>query len=405
MPGDQKSKQKESAKASSRARGGSRIGVDPEQSARLLLIGGVAAIIVVALGFIAFGWYWTEKRPEGRTVLQVDEYKVSFASMKRRMNYELFRNTTLQQSPGALPSFAFDNLVLELTKVARADTIPVTVDDATVEAALRTRIGAADGADQRTFQDALRRQLEATGLNESEYRRLVLGEALERAIVEHFQGLLPATLLQARVEAINAETLEDAEAAIERINAGEPFADVARDISIDPTVQDTGGLRDYGPEGSFADAYDAFAFSAQIGTLSAPLQSPGSANYYVVRVVDRSEQPIADDRKPSLARDDYDEWLQNTREELESSGALVNKFDEGDQQEALVDVYSGARGRLQEQARQAAEQQILQQTAVAVLTQSPEPTMAPLAPGTEDTPELNGEQLTPPSQPVAPSMP
>ena len=44
---------------------------------------GVALVLLLALGFVAFGWYWTEKRPLGRTVLQVDQYKVSYAGMKR----------------------------------------------------------------------------------------------------------------------------------------------------------------------------------------------------------------------------------------------------------------------------------------------------------------------------------
>jgi hypothetical protein len=301
--------------------------------------------------------------------------------------------------------------VVELTNVARAETIPVTVDEAAIDTAMRTRIGVSPEADSSTFQDALRRQLEATGLNETEYRRLVESETLETAIVDKFQGELPASLLQASVEVINTETREEAEAARDRVNGGEAFADVAREVSLEPTAEETGGVKEYGAEGSFNAAYDAFAFSAEVGELSEPLPAAGDLSFYIVRVIDRSEQPVADDAKPGLARDEYTEWLATTRSEMESSGALVNNFEPEDQLEAARAVLDDATPRLIEQAEQQEQQQFAQETAIAELTQNPAPTAVPVTPGSEPsaspaTPAASdGDIPTPPSQPVAPSVP
>lgn len=398
--------------------------MDPEQSARLLLIGGVVGVVLLAVGLIAFGWYWTEKRPLGRTVLKIDEYNITYAAMKRRMSYELFRSSTLQQNPTGLATIAYDNLVEELTRVARADTIGVSIDDATFDQKLRSRIGVAADADQRAFQDGLRGQLSATGLNEAEFRRLVLAELLETAIKDKFTAELPPVVLQARVEVISAPTAEQAQAAIDRINAGEAFADIAKEISQETDVATTAGVHDYTPDGSLNESYNDFAFSSEIGVLSSPLPGTTGTTHYVVRVLDRSDQPIREEQRAGLAQTRFDEWLSTAKADIGSSGALVNKWDENSQNEALVEVYTDARATLDEQARQQAEQQRQQaeqqQTAVAVLTTNPAPTTDPAgstpepattpaaesSPAEEATPAASGDSgVTPPSQPVAPSTP
>jgi parvulin-like peptidyl-prolyl isomerase len=416
MAGEKKSRQTDTAKAApsrrstQHARRG-RFNMDSEQTARFLIIGSVVGIVLIALGFVAFGWYWTELRPEGRTVLQVDEQKVSYRAMKRRMGYELVQNATLQQSAGALPAFSYNALLDELTIVSRADEQGVLVDQAKFDEALRNRIGVAPDADQRTFQDRLRTQLDFTGLNESEYRRLILADVTETALKDKFEAELPATIPQARVEVVNAESQEQAEAAITRINAGEPFADVAKELSIDPTAQDTGGLSEFGIKSGFPDPIQEYVFSAPVGQLSGPLGQEVGENRYVVRVVERTDRPLEEDQKPTLAQEKYDEWLRTTKDEMLASGATKNKFDEEDQAEALTDMS----GRIRDLQNQAIEDQIAQLTVTAQLTQNPAPTAPPVVatpapPGAESTPAASpqadsGGGVTPPSQPVAPSTP
>jgi len=355
--------------------------MDQEQSARVLLIGGVILIVVVALAFVAFGYYWTEIRPERRTVLRVDETSVSYAGMKRRMNYELFADSALQQDPTTLPSVAEDALIKELINIQRADDAGVTVSPEEIDTALRQRIGVSADSDQRAFQDALRRQLDATGLTESEFRRLVSGEAYELAIKRTFESEIPAAAEQAKVEAINAENQEVAQEAIDRINAGEPFADVAKELSIAPSAAENGGMLDYEPRETMTEAYRDFAFTAAVGELSGPLPVEGGLNFYVVRVVDRSEQPIAPEDKPGIAGVKYEDWLAVTEDTMREDGSIVVAFDETARNEALADVYGDAQDRLLEQQIAQLQQQtaIAAQQTTAALT--PQPTPAPVTPG------------------------
>ncbi len=155
------------------ARGG--LSLDSEQSARLLIFGVVALVVIVAAGFLVFGYWYSVVRPRNRTVLRVENISVSYTAMKRRMAYEFLTNTNYQTQTGVqiLPEATYQTLLNELTEITQAEgKLGVTVDDATVDQQLRTRIGVAAAADQRTFADGLRKELEKTGLTESELRRL-----------------------------------------------------------------------------------------------------------------------------------------------------------------------------------------------------------------------------------------
>lgn len=374
--------------------------MDSEQSARLLLIGGVGAVLLIALAFVGFGYWYSEIRPEGRTVLQLDDTKVSFAEMKRRMKYELFQTTIYQQAPQLLPQAAFDALRDELLVTQRAESAEnVVASEQEFNDKLRTRLGVAPQADNSVFAEALRSQLDVTGLHQDEFERMVRAELLEEKLTAKFKEALPANVLQARLEVIATDSREDAQAAIDRINAGEEFAAVARDVSTEPDVADTGGVKEYAPKGSFNAAYDNFAFTADIGVLSEPLSDASETRWYVVRVIDRSEQPATEAHRTSLASQEFDAWLERMRDEATESGALVINWDQDDQDEALVDVIEGERDRLirQEQERQEQQRRALelQQTTVAQLTQSPQPA------GTPD-PNATSPAATPPADGATP---
>src|SRR3990170_5042717 len=69
--------------------------VDPERFNRLLILGGVIAVILLAFGVIGYGWDATQIKPLSKTVLRVGDTKVSFGHLERRMELEL------TDSPGA----------------------------------------------------------------------------------------------------------------------------------------------------------------------------------------------------------------------------------------------------------------------------------------------------------------
>jgi hypothetical protein len=390
------------------ARGG--LSLDSEQSARLMIFSAVALVVIIAAGLLVFGYWYSVVRPRNRTVLRVENISVSYTAMKRRMAYEFLTNTNYQTQTGAqiLPEATYQTLLNELTEITQAEgKLGITVDDATVDQQLRTRIGVAVAADQRTFADALRKELDKTGLTESELRRLVRTDTITSKIKDKYKAEVPAVLQQSKIEMISTQTEAAAKQAIDRINAGEDFATVAKAVSKEADVQTTGGLHDYGPQGSFNAAYDDYAFSGEIGKLSAPLSSGGTnAVFYVVRVVDRSDQPVKDSEKPTIADKQYADWLKNTQDELQSAGKITRAWEQQAQNDALNAVIAGAGPKLvaQKQKQQQDQQkaQDVRQTTVAQLTASPAVASTPVPGATAGASTPDQGQS---SSPVAPSLP
>jgi len=314
---------------------GDLFAMDSERASRVLLIGGVGLVVLIALAFVAFGYWYGEIRPEGRTVLEADGIKVSFASMKRRMEHELRQQPSLRQQVSIIPEYAYQSLLNELTLISRAESeLGITVTDEEVETSLRQRIGASPDAEPRVFADRFREALDNSGLNESEYRRLVKSDLLSNKVREKFRNEAPAEIEQAKVEVVVTNDEEAARTAIERINAGEAWANVARDLSVDPTADATGGVTDFNINGAFEEAYNDFAFSAEVGQVSDPLPTNGGAPYYVVRVIERATQTMTEQQKSEYVELQYRNWLEDTQAKM----SIVRNWEEEDQIEALLDV-------------------------------------------------------------------
>jgi parvulin-like peptidyl-prolyl isomerase len=243
-------------------------------------------------------------------------------------------------------------------------------------------------ADQRRFADALRAALKKSGLHESEYRRMVLADGIHKKIQEKFQAEVPATVQQAKVDVIATSTTDAANAAIARVKNGEDWATVAKEVSTDSAVKTDGGIKDYGPQGSFHPAYDGYVFSAALGQISEPLiyNTGNSTTYYVVRVEDRADKPVTDSQKTTVATKRYNDWLSD----MQSQMNVVKDFDDQSKLDALTWV---AENRLPPSPTVAAP--AVQSTVAAQPTGAEQPTANPADVAPVESPPV-------PNQPVAP---
>lgn len=376
--------------------------LDAEQSARLLVISAVAVVVLIAVGFIAFGYWYSVVQPRNRTVLQVDDTKISYAAMKRRMAYDYFQNVTYQRNPQILPQGSYQALLNELTEVNRAEpSLAVTLDDTEFDQRLRTKLGVAQEATAKDFADAFRRQLDTTGLTESEYRRLVRAEQIETKIKDQFKAEVPAIVQQAKIEVIAAPSADAANQAIARINGGEDFATVAKAISQEADVQTTGGSHPYGPKGSFNAAYDDYVFSTNdIGKLSAPLSNGATGASYIVKVDDRSDQPVQETQKATIANTHLTDWLKQTQDDMQANGKVKRDWQPKAQADALFAVRGSQDPRV---AAQQLKQQKDQQTAAALrATTVANLTASPFVPPTPD-PNATPAAITTPAAGASPA--
>jgi PPIC-type PPIASE domain len=408
---------KPSAGASHTRRGG-LLDLDSEQTARLLIFGGVALVVAVAAGFLIFGYWYSVIRPRNRTVLQVADQTVSYEGMKRRMSYEFLQNTTYQSQQGIqiLPTATLQALKNELTQITQAGPkLGITVESAETDEKLRTKLSLPANADQRQFADALRKALDSTGLDESEYRRIVTADAFDTKILAKFKAEAPATSLQAKIAVISTQTEDDAKQAITRVSAGEDFSEVAKAVSKETDVQTTGGVKDYATKESMNATYSDFAFTADIGSVSAPLVSDASSSgsaqnqYYVVKVLDRSDQPLTDAQKGQIAAQQSSDWLATTQDEMQGNGTLKEDWSQQAQADALLAISGSVTAKLAaQQLKQQQDQKASQDarsTTVAQLTASPPVSGTPSPEGTPGAPTEQSQGASPvaPGQPVVTS--
>jgi parvulin-like peptidyl-prolyl isomerase len=89
------------------------------------------------------------------------------------------------------------------------------------------------------------------------------------------------------VRHILTETEEEAQEALERIESGEEFSEVAKDMSKDPGSAEQGGELGAVAKGTTVPAFDEAAFEAEEGELVGPVQT--DFGYHVLEVTGRVE--------------------------------------------------------------------------------------------------------------------
>jgi peptidyl-prolyl cis-trans isomerase SurA len=214
--------------------------------------------------------------------------------------------------PGAaeLRRQVFDALIEERVIITVARESGVRVDEAELDRAvlsvaaqnrftmaqLRERLRA-DGSDMTRFRATLRDQLLIEKLREREvYPRIrVSDEEVEQYLAEQRTAAASDTQLnlaqilvtvpEGAAEAVVAARRTRAEAALARVRAGEPFEQVAREISEDGNRERGGeiGLR---PASRLPDLFTEAVKSFKVGEVSAaPLRS--GAGFHVLKLLER----------------------------------------------------------------------------------------------------------------------
>jgi peptidyl-prolyl cis-trans isomerase C len=115
-----------------------------------------------------------------------------------------------------------------------------------------------------------------------------IGEQAARAIYEDkVKQLKPEDEVQARHILVSSE--DAAQKLLERANAGEDFAQLAKENSGDAGSKEQGGMLGYFGRGQMVPQFEEAAFALKKGELSKPVQS--QFGWHVIKVEDRRQKP------------------------------------------------------------------------------------------------------------------
>jgi hypothetical protein len=205
--------------------------------------------------------------------------------------------------------------------------------------------------------------LSASRLKKDEYELQVRADVLGDKVGDKLVEERPAAIPQARIEVVAVSDIAAAQAVIDRINAGEAFADVAKEVSLEADAVTTGGVKDFNFDLAMPASYREFSFSAPIGQLSEPLQDPtGQGAFFVVRVIAREDQPLRQEQETVWQSETYRKWLSDAKTRV----TIVDKW--SDDTEAQADAALPLLSEAQDAARRAAEEQQRPQPTIAIAT-------------------------------------
>jgi peptidyl-prolyl cis-trans isomerase C len=123
---------------------------------------------------------------------------------------------------------------------------------------------------------------------ETEGAKAVSEEAIKKLYDETVKDLKPETEVRARHVLVPTE--EEAKKALVRLEKGEDFATVAKEMSKDPGSGQQGGDLGFFTREQMVPEFAEAAFKMEPGTLSKPVKS--SFGWHVIKVEEKRERPI-----------------------------------------------------------------------------------------------------------------
>ncbi|GAB4543329.1 MAG: hypothetical protein Kow0063_36380 [Anaerolineae bacterium] len=167
----------------------------------------------------------------------------------------------------------------------------------------------------QNYADYLNLITEQTGLTEAGYRRVIEAGLLVDRVRQYFAEQVPTEAEQVNVSHIQVDSEEEAQAALERLDAGEDFALVASEVSTDTFTAANGGELGWLLQGDLASRYgpavEEAAFSLSPGQYSQPISS--TTGFQIILVKERAVRPVSEFRLEALQQQAYFDWLEEAR--------------------------------------------------------------------------------------------
>jgi len=305
-----------------------------ERRSQLLVVGLGAAVILVVAVIALFGYYQTQVRPQGETVLEVGDRSFDLRYVERRLRYDIRNGTGAIYSadPASAPDRLVDAIGGEELMRQGAPQKGVDVSEEAIDAAIRVQENVPADADQNTFAAVYRRAVHDSGLSTEGYRDVIAAGLGQDALSAKFVEEAPKNADQVRFRLIALFTEDDAKTTLDRLRNGEDFAVVAQEVSEDTGSRDQGGERDWTPRGILEPVLEEALFSLDIGQTSEVI--PGENAYFIVHVLERQDQrETTADQQSTLGTQAMTEWLQQLRDSIGVTLKLDN-----DQRASILEV-------------------------------------------------------------------
>ena len=241
----------------------------------------------------------------GETTLSQDELDKRVARLEAGLAKN--PNVTDMPSKAELGDYLIEQFIIQNVVVQLATKANITVTDAEIDTQIeefRASVGESGEDFDTVIQDQLGfenaadpafREFGAYFLLQARYAESLVSEEEVRAeLLASLQEQAKSTELQAN--AVHILVTEEALALslVERINAGEDFAALAKEFSEDPGSKDNGGDLGWVGKGQFVPEFEKAIFEdLAVGEVTqVPVKS--EYGYHIIKLIGREERPLLD---------------------------------------------------------------------------------------------------------------
>ena len=271
----------------------------------------IASVVIVLILIIVGVSLYINAAPFRRIIITVDDISIN-------MDYFL-KKTRLA---GADPMKMLEVLTNELLiKVAAPQHVTEVSPEDIDQQLRRTASGESETISESEFKEWYRQLLNEIDISDSEYKEIVATSLLAARLHEYLAARVPTVVEQVHLHAILLETYEDGEQIRARWEAGEDFADLAREVSLDEVSGEKGGDLGWLPRGVLVYEFNDIVFNLAIGDVSeiVPYIADPTAEvveyfYYLFMVSEKADaREVDEDSLQILKASALDDWLVEER--------------------------------------------------------------------------------------------
>jgi parvulin-like peptidyl-prolyl isomerase len=195
----------------------------------MFIIIGIVVVVIAGI-FVPF-YYMNYIAPFNRTIISVDGVKISTGEFLDRARFE-----------GSDPLTMLEELTNELVIDIMAPQYGIQVTDDDIDSYLRNLASGGTGdISEVEFKEWYRQQLNNNDVSDSLYREVLYITLLTGRLHVYLAERVPTVADQVHLHVIAVLTYEDAQTVVERLEAGEDFATVAQEMSVDTESKENGG--------------------------------------------------------------------------------------------------------------------------------------------------------------------
>lgn len=168
---------------------------------------------------------------------------------------------------------------------------------------------------EEQFQQDLQTFLQDTGISLANLRAIFRDGLYREKFLQELAREVPREEEQVWVRHILVEDEELGKELLERLQQGEPFAELARTYSQDRTSAAQGGDLGWIARGQMVEPFEEMAFALEVGEISGLVPTP--FGWHIIQVLGREVRPLPEDIYQQRLQERLDAWLVQVREQAD----------------------------------------------------------------------------------------